>query len=463
MKSPPLLAILALVGCSGAWAHAQAPAAQAPEAAPSAYTTQPAKTTTPAAPPATAEAALETKVALIKASGAINPAMAGYIARSIDEATAEKTQCLILQLDTPGGLLDSTKDIVQSFYLSAVPVVVYVAPTGANATSAGCFITLASDVAAMAPNTSIGAAHPVAIGGGSEEKTTEVMKQKLENFTASYIETIAQKRGRNAEWAKTAVRESANITAEKALATNVIEIIAKDLPDLLKQLDGRTVKQRVLRTANAAVQEIPMNLREQVFQMVWRPEVLMILMLIAMYGIIAEVSHPGGIIPGVVGVVALVLALYMSAALPINIAGITLMVLAVGLFIAEAFTPAFGLLTGGGVISLFFGLLLLFDRADPLFRLSLTFIIPATVVTAAFFLFIVTAGLRAQRLPVKVGRETLIGKTIPALTDITSASGKVFVEGEYWNAVCDAPIASGQSVRIVSMDGLTLKVKPKDG
>lgn len=402
------------------------------------------------------------KVALIKVTGAINPATAGYIARSIDEAAAEKAQCLILQLDTPGGLLDSTKDIVQSFYRAGVPVVVYVAPSGANATSAGCFITLASDVAAMAPNTSIGAAHPVAIGGGSAEKIDDVMKEKLTNFTVSYIETIAEKRGRNVEWAKSAVRESANITAEKALAIKVIEIIAADVPDLLKQLDGRTVKERVLKTASAEVREIPMNMRERVFQMIWRPEVLMILMLIAVYGIIGEVSNPGGIIPGVVGVVALILALYMSAALPVNIAGLALIALAVGLFVAEAFTPSFGLLTGGGVISLFFGLLLSFDRADPLFRLSFTFIIPATVVTAAFFIFIVAAGLRAQRLPVQAGREAMIGMAAPAFTAITPESGKVFIEGSYWNAVSETPIAAGQSVEIVGIDGLTLKVKPKE-
>ena len=402
------------------------------------------------------------KVALIKVTGAINPATAGYIARSIDEAAAEKAQCLILQLDTPGGLLDSTKDIVQSFYRAGVPVVVYVAPSGANATSAGCFITLASDVAAMAPNTSIGAAHPVAIGGGGAEKVDDTMKEKLANFTVSYIETIAQKRGRNVEWAKSAVRESANITAEKALAIKVIEIIAADVPDLLKQLDGRTVKERVLKTASAEVREIPMNMRERVFQMIWRPEVLMILMLIAVYGIIGEVSNPGGIIPGVVGVVALILALYMSAALPVNIAGLALIALAVGLFVAEAFTPSFGLLTGGGVVSLFFGLLLSFDRADPLFRLSYTFIIPATVVTAAFFILIVAAGLRAQRLPVQVGREAMIGMAAPAFTAITPESGKVFIEGSYWNAVSETPIAAGQSVEIVGLDGLTLKVKPKE-
>jgi membrane-bound serine protease (ClpP class) len=403
-------------------------------------------------------------VALVKVSGTINPATSGYISRALKEAGEEDVACVILQLDTPGGLLDSTKDIVQSFYNSTVPVVVYVAPAGANATSAGCFITLASDVAAMAPNTSIGAAHPVSIGGGGgggEEKVDDVMKQKLENFAVSYIETIAQKRGRNVEWAKSAVRESANITAEAALATNVIEIVAADVPDLLKKLEGRTVKDRTLKTAGAEIREIPMTLRERVFQMAWRPEVLMILMLVALYGIIGEVSNPGGIIPGVVGVVALVLALYMSAALPVNVAGLLLIALAVVLFMAEAFTPTFGLLTGGGVISLFFGLLLLFDRADPLFRMSFSVIIPATLVTAAFFVVIVTAGLRAQRLPRKVGREAMVGRTTPALTEITPSGGKVFIEGEYWTAVSEATIAEGQLVEIVGLEGLTLKVVPK--
>lgn len=401
------------------------------------------------------------KVAFIQVNGAISPATAGYISRSIDKADSEQAQCLILQLDTPGGLLESTKDIVQSFYHSKVPVVVYVAPSGANATSAGCFITLAGDVAAMAQNTSIGAAHPVALGGGGAEKLDDVMKQKLENFSISYIETIAQKRGRNVEWAKSAVRESANITAEKALATNVIEIIARDVPDLLKQLDGRKVRDRTLQTVGAEIREITMTVPEQVFQKLWRPEVLMILMLIAIYGIIGEVSNPGGIIPGVVGVVALILALYMSAVLPVNIAGMALILLAAGLFIADVFTPTHGLLTGGGVTALFFGLLLLFDRADPVFRLSLKYIIPATAVTALFFIFIVAAGLRAQNLSVKAGRETMIGRAVPAFTSITAEGGKIFLEGSYWNAVSETPIAAGQNIEVVGIEGLTLRVKPQ--
>jgi membrane-bound serine protease (ClpP class) len=403
-----------------------------------------------------------TQVGLIKIDGAIGPATASYIARAIEIAGDRKDVCLVLQLDTPGGLLDSTKEIVQSFYASKVPVVVYVAPQGANAGSAGCFITLAADVAAMAPNTSIGAAHPVSINpAGGSEQPDEVMKHKLENFAASSIEAIAQKRGRNVEWAKSSVRESASITAEKALELNVIEIIAKDLPDLLKQLDGREVNEKTLKTADARVVEIPMATREKVFQVLWRPEVMFILMLMAIYGIIGELSNPGAILPGVVGGIALILVLYMSAILPVNIAGLALIGLAILLFIADVLAPTHGVLTVGGIVSFFLGALMLFNRGDPAFRLSLGYIIPGVVVTAAFFVFIVGAGLRAQFLPVRAGRETMLGKTVNALSRIDAQGGTVFIEGERWNAVSDAPVETGQPVEVVVVEGLTLKVKPK--
>jgi membrane-bound serine protease (ClpP class) len=404
-------------------------------------------------------------VSLIRIDGAIGPATAGYIARAIDQAEEDQSQCLIIELDTPGGLLDSTKTIVQKFLGSSVPVVVYVAPAGATATSAGCFVTLAADLAVMAPTTSIGAAHPVTIGGnpaGGEEKLDDTMKQKLENYAVSYIETIAARRHRNVEWARSSVKESASISAEKALELKVVDFLAKDVPDLLAQIDGREVNGHPLRTKGAEVVEISMSARERVFQLLWRPEVMFILMLIAMYGIIGELSNPGAILPGVVGAIALILALYMAAILPVNLAGVALMVLAIGLFIADIYAPTHGVLTVGGIVSFFLGALMLFDRANPAFRLSLTVIIPATVLTAAFFIAIVGAGLRAQLLPVRAGRETMLGRVTPALVRIDASGGKVFLEGEYWNAVSATAVEAGQPVEVVGFDGLTLKVKPKN-
>jgi len=406
------------------------------------------------------------KVSFIKIDGAIGPATASYVSRSIDEARAQKAQCLIIQLNTPGGLLDSTQTIVQCFLGSTVPVVVYVAPTGSTATSAGCFITIAANIAAMAPATTIGAAHPVAFGGGNptgggEEKPDQTMKQKLENFSVSYIEAIAARRHHNVEWAKSAVRESASIGAEKALELKVIDLIAVDLPDLLKQLNGRAVDGKTLKTANGEVTEIKMSTSERVFHTLWHPEVMFVLMLIAIYGIIGEMTTPGAILPGVVGAIALVLALYMAAILPVNATGLVLIGLALLLFIFDVYAPTHGVLTAGGIISFLIGSLMLFNRTDPLFRLSLGYIIPATLVTAAFFVFVVGKGLGAQRLPVRAGTETMVGKTVATLTPIDSRGGRIFVEGEYWNAVSETPIEKGELVKIAGLEGLTLKVRPK--
>jgi membrane-bound serine protease (ClpP class) len=400
------------------------------------------------------------EVGLIKISGAIGPATASYIGRAIDLSKKRNYAGLVIQLDTPGGLLESTKDIIQKFYSAEVPVIVYVAPPGATATSAGCFITIGAHIAAMAPNTSIGAAHPVSIGGGGAEKMDEVMKTKVENFASSYIQSVAEKRGRNAEWAIASVKESASVTAEKALELKVIDLIAPDLPALLREIDGRELDGKKLGTAGATIVNVPMLARERVFQVLWRPEVMLVLMLLAIYGIIGELSNPGAIFPGVVGAISLVLVLYMSAILPVNIAGLALIGLAIALFVIDLFAPSHGVLTTGGVVAFFLGALLLFNRADPAFRLSLAYIIPATVLTAAFFIFIVGAGIRAQFLPVQAGPETMVGKTVAALAPINPASGKVFVEGEYWNAVSDVEVPEGQTVEIVGINGLTLKVKP---
>jgi membrane-bound serine protease (ClpP class) len=411
-----------------------------------------------------AAAAGSEKVYFISVEGPISPTTAGYISRAVDETASKGGQCLVIQLNTPGGLLDSMQRIVQKLLASRVPVAVYVAPTGATAASAGCFITLAADVAAMAPATTIGAAHPVAlggIGGNEDSKSNSTMTKKLENFAVSYIQAIATKRSRNVEWAESAVRESASITAEKARELKVIEIIAIDRNDLLRQLDGRVINNKPLKTAGAQVVEIKMSAAEQIFQSAWRPEVMYILLLIAIYGIIAELNTPGAILPGVVGAIALLLALYMAAILPVNITGLLLIGLAIALFIIDLFAPTHGVLTTGGIVAFLVGSLMLFNRHDPVFRLSLHYIIPGALLTTLFFVAIIGSGLRAQRLPVKVGKETMIGKTVSALTPIDLTGGKIFVEGEYWNATSDTPVEKGQLVQINAVEGLTLKVHPK--
>jgi membrane-bound serine protease (ClpP class) len=400
------------------------------------------------------------QVGLIKIDGPIGPATANYIGRALDVAASQNDEALIIELNTPGGLMVSMDDIIADFYSSRVPTVVYVAPEGSMAGSAGCYITLAADVAAMAPHTVIGAAHPVDLGAASET-TNDIEMQKVGNAYESKIQTIAEKRHRNANWAKSSVRDSKTLTAEEALRTNVVDLIATNIPDLLRKLDGRTVSGKVLKTSGATVAEIPMVWSEQFFQVFWQPEVMMILTLIVIYGIIAEVSHPGAIFPGVAGALALILLLYMSATLPLNVAGVALIVLAVILFVSDIFAPTHGVLTVGGIIAFFLGLLMLFNHAPSGYHLPMTWVIAATFVTAAFFIFFVTKGIRAQFLPRGVGVETMIGKTVGAQSRIDARGGTVFIEGELWKAVSETPVEAGQNVEVTGIDGLTLKVKPK--
>ena len=401
-----------------------------------------------------------TDIGLIKINGPIGPATANYISRAIDLAASQNDEFLVIQLNTPGGLANSMDDIVQEFYASRVPVVVYVSPEGAMAGSAGVYITLAADIAAMAPHTTIGAAHPVEMGNEGET-TNSIMMQKVGNAYTKVMQTIAEKRHRNVEWAKSSVTASVAITSEEALKLKVIDLIATNIPDLLQKLNGRSVNGNTLKTAGSIVIEIPMSAGEKFFQLFWQPEVMMLLMLIAIYGIIAEMSHPGAIFPGVAGALALILLLYMSATLPLNIAGLALILLALALFVVDIFAPTHGVLTGGGIIAFFLGSLMLFNHAPKAYQLPMTWIVSTTIVTAAFFVFFVSKGIRAQRLPKSAGVETMIGKTVAALSRIDSAGGKVFIEGEHWNAVSEIPIETGQPVEIAGIEGLTLKVKPK--
>ena len=406
-------------------------------------------------------AAPAAQVGLIKIDGAIGPAAASYVSRALETAAAQDDACLVIQLDTPGGLLDSASEIVQSLYDSKVPTVVYVAPAPARAGSAGVFITMAADLAAMAPHTRIGAAHPVELStGGEVEKTDDTMKLKIENDTAAFAQSIAEKRHRNVKWAIASVRDSASITSEEALQKNVVDLLATNLPDLLAQLDGREVNGKKLRTAGAGIVAIPMAPWEQLSQLFLRPETMFILMLMVIYGFIGELSSPGAVLPGVVGAIALVLVLYMSAILPVNVAGLVLMGLALLLFIADIFAPTHGILTAGGILAFFLGALMLFNHGDPGYQLSLRWIIPATLVTAAFFALVIGKGVRAQFKPAQTGREAMIGKTAPAQSRIDSAGGWVFIEGETWHATSETPIATGALVKITGLSGLTLKVKP---
>lgn len=401
-----------------------------------------------------------TQVGLIKIDGAIGPATANYISRAIEAAAKQNDECLIIQLNTPGGLANSMNDIVQEFYASHLPVVVYISPEGAMAGSAGVYITLAADIAAMAPHTTIGAAHPVELENEGET-TNSIMMQKIGNAYTKVMQTIAEKRHRNVEWAKSSVTESKAITSEEALKMKVIDLIATNVPDLLLKLNGKKIDARTLHTTGASVVAIPMSAGEKFFQLFWQPEVMMLLLLVAIYGIIAEMSHPGAIFPGVAGALALILLLYMSATLPLNAAGAALIVLAVALFIIDIFAPTHGVLTGGGIIAFFLGVLMLFNHEPAGYHLPMTWVISTTLVTAAFFVFFVSKGIRAQFLPKRAGMEMMIGKTVNALSRIDSTGGKVFLEGENWNAASETPIEIGQPVEIVGIEGLTLKVQPK--
>jgi membrane-bound serine protease (ClpP class) len=398
-------------------------------------------------------------VDLIVIDGSINPAVDDYIRDSIARAKSNGARALIIQLDTPGGLLSSTRTIVKEIFGAPVPVIVYVAPSGAGAGSAGVFITMSAHVAAMAPGTNIGAAHPVA-GGGQEVKG--VMGEKIENFTASFSETIARQRGRNAEWAIQAVRKSVSITEKEALKIKVIDIVAKDIHDLLKQADGRKVEiqdqPQTLSLKDVEVIRQEMNLKQRIINIIADPNIAYLLLMAGILGLYMEFSHPWVIFPGVTGAICLILALISLQVLAFNHAGLILILLGIALLIGEAFLPSFGVLGIGGVISLALGSFLLFDTQDSTIGVDPAIILTAVATMAAFVLAISYLVYRSQKSKATLGFDGLLGQIGDVRARINPI-GKVFVHGEYWNAEADDEVDVGEKVEIVGYEGMNLKVR----
>lgn len=401
------------------------------------------------------------EVVVITVNGVINPASAEYITKNIKRANERKVEAFVIELDTPGGLDTSMRDIVKSMISSEVPVIVYVSPSGARAASAGTFITLAAHVAAMAPGTNIGAAHPVAVG----EKMDKAIAEKAINDAAAYIKSLAEKSGRNAKWAENAVRKSISATEAEALKENVIDIVSKDLSSLLSSIDGRTVNtvmgDKILRTANAVVTREEMSFRQKVLNFITDPNVAYILMMLGFYGLFFELTNPGAIFPGVLGGICLILAFYSFQTLPVNYAGFLLVLLGIILFILEIKITSYGVLTIGGVISMVIGSLMLFESPGPFMKLSLSLILPVVIITAIFFTVVLGLAYKAFKRKPVTGSEGLVGLEGRANTDIAKDGGMVSLHGELWSANSDEFIPKGEKIIVEAVSGLKIKVRKK--
>lgn len=461
----------------------------------------------------------------------INPVTAKYIIHSIEKAEKEEAHCLIIELDTPGGLLESTRMIVKKMLISKVPLIVYIAPNGSRAGSAGVFITYASHIAAMAPSTNIGAAHPIELGkedpkgndnwkelkeilkdfknqdsketavpvkdvadkkvtedvGKSKNKSVKskvvredsqgqqetikepqedlgILENKILQDTTAFIRAIAKERNRNVEWAVESVTKSSSITAQEALDKKVVELIAKNREDLLDQLDGRNVviddQAIVLQTKDGAIKEIEMTWAQKFFNVLANPNIAYILFILGFYGIFFELIHPGSAVPGVLGAIFLILAFYSMQTLPTNYAGLALLILGLVLWIAEAFTPGFGLLALGGLVCTFLGSMLLFEAADPVLRVSSVVIWAMIIPMALLICIFVPLILKSRHRKAMGGQEGLVGEKGMAQSDFgMEREGKIYVHGELWNALSDEKIKKGEKVVVLEIDGLTVKVK----
>jgi len=411
---------------------------------------------------------------------AIGPATDDYLARALESAAGSGAEMVVIRMDTPGGLDTAMRGIIKNITNSTLPVATYVFPTGARAASAGTYILYASHIAAMAPGTNLGAATPVQIGGisppdskekgkekeeqGADDRGGDSMEKKAINDAAAYIRGLAGLHGRNEEWAEKAVREAASLTASEALKLGVIDIVASDMADLLKQMDGREVvvqgQKRTLKTAGLSIRQQDPDWRSRLLSVITNPNIAYILLLIGIYGLILEFYNPGSIVPGTVGAIALLLALYSFQLLPVNYAGMALILLGVALMVAEAFEPSFGILGIGGIVAFIIGSIILIDTDLPDFGIDISVIITFAAISALIFIFVVGVAIKARRRPVVSGAEELIGGEAFAIKDFDH-KGTVFIHSETWNASSKAPLKKGQQVIVTGMKGLTLEVEPK--